>query len=116
MRYFQKTGMGGVKQICQPIENRPGEYVTLASFANGPLQRHLLACLKEGMVRAGDTLYDLDRERFLVGDVGQLSEGGTLDLIENALRQGYANCGEEADCVYAEPLARLRQWRIDEGR
>lgn len=79
MQYFQKTGMGGVKQICQPIENRPGEYVTLASFANGPLQRHLLASLREGFLSAGDTLYDLDRKRFIVGDVGQLSAEGSDD-------------------------------------
>lgn len=111
--YFLKTAVGGVKQICQSVANRPGEYVVLASFAIGPQQRHLVACVNEGFLSAGDKLHRLPGGRHKVGVV---IPADVLDAVEMALREGYANCGEEPDCVYAEPLAKLRQWREKEGR
>lgn len=74
MDLILKTAPGGLKQIGQPIVNRPGEIAVLATFDVGPLQRLLLALFMEGVLNGGHTLYDEKRGKFLVGDVGQLTD------------------------------------------
>lgn len=80
MDLILKTTTGGVKQVGQPIANRPGEIAVLATFDVGPLQRLMLALFMEGLLNGGHTLYDEKRKRFLVGDVGQLAEE-TADTV-----------------------------------
>lgn len=57
MRYVLRTGMGGVKQVCAPVVNKPGEYAVLASVALGPEQRLFVDALRVGLVQAGHQLY-----------------------------------------------------------
>jgi hypothetical protein len=90
MRYTLRTALGGHKQILQPVEG--AEPVVIASFAPGPQQRHMLSLIQEGMLSAGDTMYDETRKRWVIGDVGQL----TRDVAEGW--QACPDCGPDTSC------------------
>lgn len=73
MDFIIKRGMGGVKQIGVKIENEPDGLAVLATFANTYAQRQMIALFTEGVLSGGHTLYDANRQKWLVGDVGQLT-------------------------------------------